>query len=112
LRLLGLAEVPVRILDIEAIVLGEADENAQRLGFAPSEAVEIYDAVIETEKDLARRRQLAGLRKGKEPAEREVEPGAGKSRNGEARDLAAAKTGWSEKSLRQAHACGRPVSLW
>jgi ParB family chromosome partitioning protein len=38
---LGLAEVPVRVVDLEALVRGEADENAQRLGFAPGEAIEV-----------------------------------------------------------------------
>jgi ParB-like chromosome segregation protein Spo0J len=105
---LGLAEVPVRVLDIGALVRGEADENTQRLGFAPEEALKVYGAVLEEEKRLARERQKAGLRRGKEKAPAEDVPVPGIARDGgEARDLAAAITGYSEKSLRMTRIVAR-----
>jgi hypothetical protein len=102
---LGLAEVPVRVMDIPLPIRGEAEENAQRLGFSPEEGLEVYDAVLEEERRLAKSRQKAGLRRGREKAPAEEAPVQGNSLNGagvQSRDLAAAVTGYSEKSLRMA----------
>jgi hypothetical protein len=123
---LGLADVPVRVIDLEAIVRGEADENAQRLGFAPEEAIEVFDAVIKEEQELARQRQKeaarrAGIESGKvRRGEREdanvphnVQDVQAVEVRGDARDLAAAVTGYSHMSLSRAgfvvdHAVAEP----
>jgi ParB-like chromosome segregation protein Spo0J len=52
--------VPVRVVDIDSIALGEAAENLQRKDFTPSELVAIGAAVEERERELAKARQLAG----------------------------------------------------
>jgi hypothetical protein len=99
---LGLAEVPVRVIDIEALVRGEADENAQRLGFSPEEAVEVYNAVLKEEREQARERQKAGLRRGREKAPAEEASVQENLLNGtklQSRDLAANVTGYSWRSL-------------
>jgi hypothetical protein len=108
---LGLADVPVRVLDIEAAIRGEAEENAQRLGFSPEEGVEVFGAVLEEEKLLARGRQKeaarrAGIESGRS---RRGERDTNVPKNlrnvqdqeirGESRELAANVTGYSWRSL-------------
>jgi ParB-like chromosome segregation protein Spo0J len=50
--------IPVRVVDVDSIALGEAAENLQRKDFTPSELVAIGAAV--EERELAKARQLAG----------------------------------------------------
>jgi DNA modification methylase len=58
-RRLGWCRVPVRVVDIKHPLRGQYDENAVRKGFLPSEAVAIRDALLEYERELARKRQGA-----------------------------------------------------
>jgi ParB-like chromosome segregation protein Spo0J len=62
LKRLGWSEVPVRVVDIDAIVLGELAENTYRKDFTPSEMVAIAATVQERQEELARDRQLSGLK--------------------------------------------------
>jgi hypothetical protein len=124
-----LASVPIEVLEEAACLAlldGRAPTHAQRLGFAPEEGVNIFDALIEEERGLARRRlSEAGKRGGVESGrsrrgEREEANPPGISRRvqdqearGESRELAANVTGYSEKSLRMArfvvsHAVAEP----
>ena len=64
LRLLSVMMEPVRVVDIAAVVRGEADENVLRKAFLPTEAAAIALAVEEEERELARERQEEGRRKG------------------------------------------------
>lgn len=59
--MLGWAEVPVTVIDIEDVVLGERAENIVRLDFTPTEAVAIGRALEEHEAEKARLRMLAGV---------------------------------------------------
>ncbi len=56
-RQLGWTEVGVRVVDIEAIVRGERDENVQREDYTPSESVAIAEAVEVLERREAKKRQ-------------------------------------------------------
>src|SRR6266702_4761512 len=63
-KLPGWTDIPVRVIDIDAIVLGEVAENAYRKDFPPSEMVAITATVAEREKELAKGRQVSGLKRG------------------------------------------------
>jgi hypothetical protein len=57
-------------------VRGEADENAQRLGFAPEEALDVYDDVLEEESWPG----SGSERRRAEPASKAAKPGAASAR--------------------------------
>jgi N6-adenosine-specific RNA methylase IME4 len=52
--------IPVTVVDLEKIVLGEYAENTFRLQLTPSECADIADDVEPNERALAKERQLAG----------------------------------------------------
>ena len=92
-RLLGWQEIPARIVDIDAIVLGEHAENELRKDFTVSERVAIGRAVEE----------LLGERRGR-PKEN-VQNVAQLPAGGKTRDIAAEKSGLGNaESNRQAKA--------
>jgi N6-adenosine-specific RNA methylase IME4 len=70
---LGWSEVPVRVLDLDDMLRAEADENAVRLDFAPSEAVAIASALRDREAELAKDRQ--GTRTDQHPGNLPTSPG-------------------------------------
>lgn len=94
-RELGWDEVPVHVVDIESIVHGERAENQDRLDLTPSEAVTIWEAVLEEERRLAGARVVAAhASPGKFPEQEQ----------GRARDKAAKGTGKSGRTLEKAKA--------
>jgi ParB family transcriptional regulator, chromosome partitioning protein len=92
-RLLGWQEIPARVVDIDAIVLGEHAENELRKDFTVSERVAIGRAVEES----------LGERRGR-PKEN-VQNLAQLPAGGKTRDIAAEKSGFGNaESYRQAKA--------
>jgi DNA modification methylase len=95
-KLLGWTEIQVRIVDIDAIVLGELAENAYRKDFTPSEMVAIAATVEERERELAKERQ--GSRTDKHPGK------FPEGSLGQTRDKVAKPFGRSGKTLEKAQA--------
>lgn len=83
--------IPVHIVDIDAIIAGEWDENAKRKDFTPSEAVAIKDEIERKLKVLAAAREKAG--KAADPAQK-----------GRAGDQAARYAGKDRRTLDKAKA--------
>ena len=54
---LGWDEIPVTVLDLDAIVRGEVAENRDRLDFSPTEMVDIARDIEPMERDAAKERQ-------------------------------------------------------
>ena len=94
-RTLGWTEVPARVLDLDDILQAEADENAVRLDFAPSEAVEIAAALRDREAERAKDRQ--GTRTDQHPGNLPTGPGR-------ADDKLAAAVGLSRRTYEKARA--------
>ena len=65
-KLLGWKTVPVRVVDLEAAVEGEFDENAARKDFTPSEIASLARALRSMVEARARQRQVGKLRQGEE----------------------------------------------
>src|SRR5215472_17749254 len=63
-KLLGWTEIPVTIVDLDAIVRGEFAENIYRKALTLSEAVAIARALEPLEKAAAKARQREGARRG------------------------------------------------
>jgi ParB-like chromosome segregation protein Spo0J len=59
-RTLGRDTIPVTVVDLERVVLGEYAENTFRKQFTPSECADIADALEPIERAAAKERQLAG----------------------------------------------------
>jgi ParB/RepB/Spo0J family partition protein len=96
---LGWINVPVRVVDIDAIVRGELAENGCRKDFTPSEMVAIAASVERRERELAKERQTASLKRGdKSPVVETFHDG------GKTRDKIAAPLGISGKTLEKAKA--------
>ncbi len=91
-KTLGRETIPVTVVDLEKVVLGEYAENIFRKQFTPSECADIADALEPTERSLARQRQLAGR-----PSEKFSE-------GGEARHKIAKAAGMSTPSIAKARA--------
>lgn len=81
--------IPVHVVDIDAIIAGEWDENAKRKDFTPSEAVAIRDEIERKLKVLAAERQKSG--KAADP-----------SQKGEAAEQASAFAGKARRTLDKA----------
>src|SRR5258706_16376445 len=64
-KLLGWTEIPVNVVDLDAVVKGEFAENTERKDFTLSEAVAIKRVLEPLEKAAAKERQAAGLKQGK-----------------------------------------------
>src|SRR5262245_14705515 len=88
---LGWTDIPVRVVDLDNIALGEWAENTFRKDFTLSEAVAIKRAIEPREKTAARERMHAGRPSGNLP-------------RGRAGDRAAAATGFARRTLEKAEA--------
>jgi N6-adenosine-specific RNA methylase IME4 len=100
-RRLGWAEVAVRVIDLAEIVRGEHAENAHRKDFTPSEAVAIGQALEALERQHAKERQLASLKRGaKIPVVESYHDGD----NGRSRDKVAREVGMSGRTYERAKA--------
>ena len=64
-ELLGLTQIPARIVDLDEIVRGELSENFHRKDFLPTEMVGIWRAVEPIERAAAKARMSEGARVGK-----------------------------------------------
>ena len=96
-RILGWAEVPVQVVDLDDLLRAEHDENVIRKDFLPSEAVAIAAALREREEQAAKARQgtrtdLAEL------------PGKFPEGSGRANDHLGAAVGLSGRTLAKAAA--------
>jgi hypothetical protein len=94
-RLLGWPDVPVHVVDIDAIARGELAENVHRKDFTPSEMVAIAATVEDRERELARHRMGEGGKVGKLSTPSDA---------GKTRDKVAAPLGISGKTLQRAQA--------
>jgi ParB family chromosome partitioning protein len=90
---LGWNEVPVRVIDVSAVVRGELAENSFRKDFVPSEMVAIAAAVEMEEQAQARKRMIAAHASPAESAEQA---------KGETRQKVAARIGTSHDTLAKA----------
>jgi N6-adenosine-specific RNA methylase IME4 len=88
---LGMATVPVHVVDIDGIVRGELAANVYRKAFTPSEMVAITATVEERERELARQRMTLG----------KISTG---SQTGKTRDKVATPLGVSGRTLEKARA--------
>jgi ParB/RepB/Spo0J family partition protein len=75
----GLCDVPVHVVDIDAIARGELAENTYRKDFTPSEMVAIAATVEEQERKFAKARQLGALKRGDQKPVVEKFPRRGES---------------------------------
>jgi hypothetical protein len=90
---LGWASVPVHVVDLDQIVLGEFAENEFRKSLTPSERVAIAEALKPKLDAQAKARQRAGTRPpGKLP----------EGRRGDVRDQLGNAVGWSGQTLAKA----------
>ena len=58
--LLGWQDIPVTVVDLDAIIRGECDENQKRKDWTPTEAVAIAKELEPLEREAAKQRMLAG----------------------------------------------------
>lgn len=101
----GTLPIPVHIVDIDAIVAGERDENAERKDFTPSEMVAIVEALAPLEKKKAKERQAHGATApGKPGATLFGTPSKPDPEKGRAIEKASAATGRSYKTVEKASA--------
>src|SRR5262245_23788597 len=96
---LGWNQIPVTVLDLEAVVAGEFAEKAIRKDFTLSEAVAIKRALEPLEKVAARQRQRDGGRAGGQASGNLPQASAGR-----AADKAAQATGMARRTLERAEA--------
>lgn len=87
---LGWTEVPVRVVDLDAILDAESDENTMRRDFTPSEAYAMAEALREREAAAAKARMIGAPHRSENVSERD---------RGETRARVAAKVGLSFKTL-------------
>jgi ParB family chromosome partitioning protein len=97
-KLLDWTEIPVHVVDLDAVVKGEYAENEYRKAFAPSEAVTIKRALEPLEKAEAKKRQRKSKGRGKRGGQ--VAPPL----RGRAADRAAKATGMARRTLEKAEA--------
>ena len=97
-QMLGWQDIPVTVIDLDAIVRGECDENQKRKDWTPTEAVEIAKALEPMEREAARDRYYA-TRPGVDVKFTPTERGA-------AMDKVADAVGMSRKTLAKAEVVG------
>ena len=94
-RRLGWCEIPVNVVDLDAVVRGEYAENTFRKDFTPSELVAIAAEVEQVERERAKERQRHGGRRER----------SGKlTGTGDTRDKTAARLGISGRTYERAKA--------
>jgi N6-adenosine-specific RNA methylase IME4/ParB-like chromosome segregation protein Spo0J len=94
---LGWKEIPVTVVDLDAVVRGEFAENAHRKDFTLSEAVAIKRALEPLERAAAKERQREGGR-------RKASGNLPEASKGVAADKAAKATGKARRTLEKAEA--------
>jgi N6-adenosine-specific RNA methylase IME4/ParB-like chromosome segregation protein Spo0J len=98
-KVLGWAEIPVTVVDLDAVVRGEFAENTFRKDFTLSEAVAIKRALEPLEKAAAKEREREGGRRGGKGLGKLPTPSTGR-----AADKAAKATGMARRTLEKAEA--------
>src|SRR5215831_15538149 len=98
-RRLGWSEIPVNVVDLDAVLRGEYAENNCRKDFTLSEAVAIKRALEPLEKAAAKERQREGGRLGGKGSGNLPE-----ASKGNAADKAAKATGMARRTLEKAEA--------
>jgi ParB-like chromosome segregation protein Spo0J len=93
-KLLGRETVPVTVIDLASIVMGELSENAFRKDFLPSEIDAIRRTLEPLERAGARERQVSRLRRGQQSA-----PVMANFQNGTTRDRIARYVGVSGRTV-------------
>jgi N6-adenosine-specific RNA methylase IME4/ParB-like chromosome segregation protein Spo0J len=105
---LGRDKIPVTVIDLEKVVLGEYAENAFRKSFTPSEMVAIADAIEPIERARAKAEQQKAGERGKEGGRGRKKTLVGNSRKGKraptALDKVARATGKDRRTLEKARA--------
>lgn len=96
---LGRQVIPAHVIDIDDALLGERDENLQRLDFAPDELVALGRALEERERARAKERILVGHNQYTEPSGNFPAPSKGR-----VRDKVAAVAGVSGRTYEKAKA--------
>lgn len=89
--------IPVTIIDLEDILLGEYAANTYRKEFTVSEAVAISEAIKELERAQAKKRQRAGGR-----ADGQASANFAEASRGETREKVAKAVGMSHTTLKKA----------
>lgn len=87
LKKLQRKRIPVHVVDLEAITLGEAAENLQRKSLTPSELVAIGQAIEQLERGKAKERQRAGGKSGGQASGKLPLASVGKTRDRVAKSL-------------------------
>ena len=96
-QMLGWQDIPVTVIDLDAIVRGECDENQKRKDWTPTEAVAIAKALEPLEREAARGRQEATQGNRQSGVEKFSEP-----ERGRALDKVANAVGMSRPTLTKA----------
>ncbi len=102
---LGWTEVPVHVVDLQDILLGESDENACRKTLTPSEQVAIAEAVDQLERERAKERQRE--HGGTAPGRKNTPGNFPDVSRGDRRDRVAKAVGVSAPTLKKAQAVVR-----
>lgn len=100
---LGWTEIEAHVVDLDAIIYGERDENVLRKDFSPSELVDLANVIEIYEAEKARERQLSGLKHQKK-SDRGAELGTTIGKKGKTRDKVSRILGVSHDTLRKAQA--------
>lgn len=95
--LLGWQDIPVTVIDLDAIIRGECDENQKRKDWTPTEAVAIAKELEPLEREAARGRQEATQGNRQSGVEKFSEP-----ERGRALDKVADAVGMSRPTLTKA----------
>lgn len=93
--------IPVHVVDVDSIIAGEWDENAKRKDFAPSEKVEMMQALLPIAKAAAKARQQAHGKTAPGKKKAQQDP-AQEAEKGEAVDHLARYLGSDRKTLEKA----------
>jgi N6-adenosine-specific RNA methylase IME4 len=105
---LGRDKIPVTVIDLDKVVLGEYAENTFRKSFTPSEIVAISDAIEPIERARAKAEQQKAGERGKEGGRGRKKTLVGNSRKGKraptALDKVARATGKDRRTLEKARA--------
>lgn len=109
-RLLGLADVPVTVVDVDDLLSAERDENTERKDFTPTEAVAIGRLIEQREAPKVHRDRIEKIRtamtaiRAGRRGEDEVTLPPSSGRGPQVRDIAAAAVGLSPTTYQRARA--------
>lgn len=98
---LGWTRIPCRVIpDLDDLLRAESDENTVRRDFTPSEAHDIYEALLVRERELAKKRYESTVgRPSKEEIGANLDPISEPKHERRADSRAAAATGYSRQTL-------------